>query len=219
MFIFVKKIQLMKKEYFISINGESQGPYQFSELGQFIISPTTLIWHSELHDWTEARFLREFEVYLQRPMYSTPNYGYNQNVSLAYTRDNRYVIVTTPTERIHYRYADFGERFVAGLLDGLILLIPSLFFPFIAGWLYYSLMQSNDGQATIGQKTMKIMLLDCKGQRVTFGQATGRFFARLLSGFIFCIGYFMFFWSDQKQTLHDNLAETLVVTEIRRERL
>ncbi|MDM1372946.1 DUF4339 domain-containing protein, partial [Myroides marinus] len=42
----------MKREYFISINGQSQGPYSYEELGQFVILPNTLIWHKDLRNWT-----------------------------------------------------------------------------------------------------------------------------------------------------------------------
>ncbi|KUF45292.1 RDD family protein [Myroides marinus] len=210
----------MKREYFISINGQSQGPYSYEELGQFVILPNTLIWHKDLRNWTEAAFLKELEPYINKVSHTTPNgFNYNNGFSVSYAHDNQHVIVTTPTERIHYRYADFGERLAARILDGLIIIIPSIFIPFIAGWLYCAIMQSGDEQATVGQRTMGICLLDMQTAKVSFGQATGRFFASILSAFFFFFGYWMFFWMDKKQTLHDNLASTIVVREVGRERI
>lgn len=209
----------MNKEYFISINGQSQGPYTFEQLGQFAIQPNTLIWHKDLRNWTEAAFLKELEPYMGHGNFASPSSMFDQKNRVIFTRDNEYVIITTPTERIHYRYANFGERFVAGLLDSLILIIPSIFFYFLAGWLYFALMQGGDKQATVGQSAMKIMVMDCDARKVNFGQATGRYFARILSALTLGIGYLMFFWTDKKQTLHDNLAGTIVVSEIRREKI
>jgi uncharacterized RDD family membrane protein YckC len=41
----------------------------------------------------------------------------------------------------------------------------------------------------------------------------GRFFAKALSEQVLLIGYFMAAFSEKKQTLHDLLAGTLVVTK------
>lgn len=210
----------MKREYHLIINGQKQGPYSETDLRQFVIYPNTLIWYQGLSNWTEAMYLQEMSSYIVQPSYNAPNRVMsNERVSISYSSDNNYVTVTTESERIHYQYADFGERFVARLLDSLIVIIPSCFFPIVSGWLYFALMQSSDQQATVGQNVMKIRVLDCAGEKVTFGQASGRYFAGILSGMMMLIGYFMFFWTDKKQTLHDNLAETIVVREIGRERV
>ena len=210
----------MKREYHLIINGQKQGPYSETDLRQFVIYPNTLIWYQGLSNWTEAMYLQEMSSYIVQPSYNAPNgVMSNERVSISYSSDNNYVTVTTESERIHYQYADFGERFVARLLDSLIVIIPSCFFPIVSGWLYFALMQSSDQQATVGQNVMKIRVLDCAGEKVIFGQASGRYFAGILSGMMMLIGYFMFFWTDKKQTLHDNLAETIVVREIGRERV
>lgn len=209
----------MDREYHLVINGQKQGPYKQADLRQFIIYPNTLIWFPGLSNWTEAMYLQEMSSFIVQPSYNAPNSAVsNRSVSISYSNDNNYVTVTTDIEKIHYRYADFGERFVARLLDSFIVVIPSFFFPLFTGWLYFALMQSSNQQATVGQSVMKIRVLDCAGEKVTFGQASGRYFAGLLSAMTMLIGYLMFFWTDKKQTLHDNLADTIVVREIRREK-
>jgi uncharacterized RDD family membrane protein YckC len=49
------------------------------------------------------------------------------------------------------------------------------------------------------------------GERISFGQATGRHFGKYISTIILFIGYLMMIWDDKKQTLHDKMANTLVV--------
>ena len=131
-----------------------------------------------------------------------------------------------------YEYAGFWRRFAASLVDGIILSIPNSLFPkfewrpdiytmmyvsisfsFIIQWLYFAFMQSSDLQATLGQRLLKIKLVSLNGNPIDFGQATGRFFAKILSALIFGIGYFMFFFTEKRQCLHDILAGTIVVKE------
>jgi len=52
---------------------------------------------------------------------------------------------------------------------------------------------------------------DMDGGRISFGRATGRHFAAILSGAILGIGYLMIIWTDRKQALHDIIASTLVL--------
>jgi uncharacterized RDD family membrane protein YckC len=51
---------------------------------------------------------------------------------------------------------------------------------------------------------------DLNGNRISFERATGRHFAKWLSGLILCIGYIMVGFTERKQGLHDLLAGTLV---------
>jgi uncharacterized RDD family membrane protein YckC len=49
------------------------------------------------------------------------------------------------------------------------------------------------------------------GQRISFGRATGRFFAKFLSALILLIGYIMAAFTERKRALHDMIADTVVV--------
>jgi uncharacterized RDD family membrane protein YckC len=49
------------------------------------------------------------------------------------------------------------------------------------------------------------------GNRISFGRATGRYFAKILSKMILMIGFLMAGFTQQKQALHDILAGCLVV--------
>ena len=151
-------------------------------------------------------------------------------------------------------YAGFWLRFVALLIDGLILGIPFMFVvivamfllggfglmmhrnavdpraaaavvgPLILGyffamliflgleWLYFAGMESSERQATFGKAAMSLRVTDLEGGRLSFGHATGRFFAKIVSGLIpFAIGYIMAGFTAKKQALHDIIAGTLVL--------
>lgn len=123
------------------------------------------------------------------------------------------------------QYASFWERFGAAFLDGLILMIPNISLQYLLGpvpafvfnivmaWIYYALQESGAAQATIGKKAVGLKVCTDTGDRITFAQASGRFFGKYLSMIIIFIGYLMMLWDDRRQTLHDKLAQTFVVKQ------
>ncbi|MDG4946240.1 RDD family protein [Weeksellaceae bacterium KMM 9713] len=126
------------------------------------------------------------------------------------------ITVETEDELISYQFASFGARFGARLIDVLIIMIPSYFIPIIPSWLYWSLLQSGKDQSTIGQDRFGIKILSLDGSKISFGQATGRYFGNILNILTFFIGYIMFFFNDKNQCLHDYLSGCIVVKEIER---
>jgi uncharacterized RDD family membrane protein YckC len=129
-------------------------------------------------------------------------------------------------------YASPWKRLVAYLIDWLIIgavseiidrfllqleplfllfLFPALIFIlFFATWFYFAKMESSRG-ATIGKSIMKISVADTQGGQISFGRASGRYFAKVLSAIPLCAGYVMAFFTDKKQCLHDILAGTVVI--------
>ncbi|MGZ4164593.1 MAG: RDD family protein [Tumebacillaceae bacterium] len=118
------------------------------------------------------------------------------------------------------RFGGFGERFVALLIDGILLFVVNLilgfiglsYLSFIVGWLYFAFMESSDKQGTFGKQVMKLKVTDTDGNRISFGRATGRYFSKYISALILCIGYLMAAFTEKKQALHDMIAGTLVYT-------
>lgn len=88
--------------------------------------------------------------------------------------------------------------------------LPSIL-KLLMSWLYFTLQESGNSQATIGKKALGIKVTNMNGGRLTFGQATGRHFAKWLSAILLLFGYFMMLWDAKSQTLHDRLAGALVV--------
>ena len=129
------------------------------------------------------------------------------------------ITIKNAEEIVTYELASFGPRLAARILDSVIIFIPNSIIPIIPAWLYWSLQQSGNDQATVGQKAFKIKVIDINGGKVGFGQATGRFFGNFLNILTFFIGYFMFFFTDKNQCLHDLVANCVVVNEVEIERV
>jgi uncharacterized RDD family membrane protein YckC len=100
----------------------------------------------------------------------------------------------------------FHRPFGLALLGGGVTAIAAIF----GGWLYEAFMESSSYQATLGKMVCGMKVTDLSGNRISFERATGRHFAKYLSGLILCIGYIMVGFTERKQGLHDLLAGTLV---------
>jgi uncharacterized RDD family membrane protein YckC len=82
----------------------------------------------------------------------------------------------------------------------------------LAGWLYYAYFESSEWQGTVGKKVMNLVVTDLAGNRVTFGRASGRYFARYISKLIpLGIGFILAGITEKKQALHDMIASCLVL--------
>ncbi|HEX8339679.1 MAG TPA: RDD family protein [Tepidisphaeraceae bacterium] len=137
-------------------------------------------------------------------------------------------------------HVGFWWRVLAYIIDYLVLLVPgfliNLIFQGVAGavgrdatpvqiavivtnmivsislwWLYFALMESSARQGTLGKMAIGAIVTDEAGGRIGFGHATARYFSKILSGIILCIGFMMVGWTQRKQGLHDILAKTFVV--------
>ena len=141
------------------------------------------------------------------------------------------------------RYGGFWIRFVAAIIDGLIVqavVVPIGFvvgavtgfagaasgvshsglsllgggFGFIigiaGGWLYEGLMTSSTRQATLGKMIFGMKVTDLYGNPISFGRASGRYFAKWISMLTIFIGYIIAGFTERKQALHDMIAGTLV---------
>lgn len=136
-------------------------------------------------------------------------------------------------------YGGFWVRFVAYLIDAIILQIAAGFLvgvilalvagigdgagalansarlltyavSFPGNWLYFGILESSSWQGTVGKKALKLIVTDEHGERIGFGRATGRYFAKIISSMILLFGFFMIGWTERKRGLHDMIAGTLV---------
>ena len=81
----------------------------------------------------------------------------------------------------------------------------------IISWLYFALMESSPKSATLGKMALGLMVLDTDGYPISFGQATGRYFGKILSALPCYAGFIAAFFNEKKQTWHDSMANTVVV--------
>jgi len=118
-----------------------------------------------------------------------------------------------------YNYAMYhpGHTFSVMDADGtingtfVVMELGLVSFSLLVKWLYFALQESSSAQATLGKRVMGLKVTNLEGQRIGFGQASGRFFGKIISSMILFIGYMMAGFTDRKQALHDILAGTLVV--------
>ena len=96
------------------------------------------------------------------------------------------------------------------IIVGMYLMIASVLF--ILQWLYFAIMESTRG-ATFGKMALGISVTDMNGSPISFGRASGRYFAKIISSLTFCIGYIIAGFSQQKQALHDMTAGCLVINK------
>lgn len=83
----------------------------------------------------------------------------------------------------------------------------------VAQWLYYAFMESSASRGTLGKMALGLQIIDHNGETITFARATGRYFAKFLSGMIFMIGYIMAGFTAKKRALHDIICDTYVVKQ------
>lgn len=120
--------------------------------------------------------------------------------------------------------APIGRRLLALILDGLVLAIPcavaSHVLPFAGGvvvWaLYAPALESSPLQATLGKIWLDMRVVGLNGSRISFKTALIRNLAKIFSGALVGVGYLMALFSSRRQSLHDLVADTLVVNGVNR---
>ncbi|MEZ5174251.1 MAG: RDD family protein [Bacteroidia bacterium] len=124
-------------------------------------------------------------------------------------------------------YGGFWIRFLAALIDGILLSVVNGILMFILwgwqsvlyniisiliGWFYYAYMESStECKPTLGKKALGLKVTGLNGERISFANATGRYFSKIISAIILLIGFIMAVFDDQKRALHDRIAGTYVI--------
>jgi uncharacterized RDD family membrane protein YckC len=81
--------------------------------------------------------------------------------------------------------------------------------------IYYAWMESSSHQGTLGKMALGLIVTDLEGRRITFARASGRYFAKIITGLIpLGIGYMMAGFTEKKQALHDMIASCLVLRKV-----
>jgi uncharacterized RDD family membrane protein YckC len=138
-------------------------------------------------------------------------------------------------EVISFNYAGFWIRFVAHLIDIILLTITtslvnvaifgvenladpdssnvSGFLNLVIFIFYYSLMHSSSVQATLGKMAVGIKVVDTDGGQISLPKGIGRYFSKLVSALILLIGFIIAGFDSKKQALHDKITGTYVIYE------
>jgi uncharacterized RDD family membrane protein YckC len=117
------------------------------------------------------------------------------------------LILTETRDRTFTRYDWNEQRANPERMGALLMLLVAP----IVFWCYFCGMESSPLQGTLGKKAVGIYVTDEQGQRVTFARATGRHFAKILSGVLLGIGFLVAGFARRKQAWHDFLSGCLVL--------
>lgn len=130
------------------------------------------------------------------PVYSGPSYTNAQTMG-----QNGYV-----------EYAGFWKRVGAILIDYIVVsCICATYIGIPFAFVYMPICEAFWDGATVGKKALGIKVVNYNYDKISVGQAFGRYFAKFLSYAICCIGYFMAGFTEKKQALHDRMAATYVI--------
>jgi uncharacterized RDD family membrane protein YckC len=118
-------------------------------------------------------------------------------------------------------YAGFWQRFLAGIIDLIILIVIEvilIFIPIIGWilslfvtWLYFAVQHSSTKQATFGMRALDIRITDENHGKIGFWRATGNFYLTVISAFVVFIGFFMIAFTSRKQGFHNLISRTLCI--------
>jgi uncharacterized RDD family membrane protein YckC len=100
----------------------------------------------------------------------------------------------------------------AGALVLVGLFVLAVVIGIFATWLYHALMESSIWQATVGKKVLDLVVTDMGGKRISFGRATGRHFAKIITNLIpLAIGYLLAGFTERRQAVHDMISGCLIL--------
>lgn len=147
------------------------------------------------------------------------------------TNENPYESAVSPTQPVVQAvYASFWQRFLAALIDGVLVavasgIISAMFgvmgdsarslgslLGMAIGYAYYVYFISQKG-ATLGKQALGIRVQNMEtGQNLDVVSAILReVVGKFISGLVLLLGYFWMLWDDKKQTWHDKIAKSVVV--------
>jgi len=129
--------------------------------------------------------------------------------------------VEPATSEVAVEYMGFWIRFVATIIDGIIISFVSFAFSHIWGllspiflvvpWLYNWLFTGLRGQ-TLGKMAVGIKVVNAEGSMPGLGIAALREIpGKIVSSIVICLGFFWIIWDVRKQGWHDKITRTYVV--------
>ena len=118
-------------------------------------------------------------------------------------------------------YAGFWQRFLAGIIDLIILIVIEIILIFIpiigwilslfVTWLYFAIQHSSTKQAKFGMRALDIKITDENHDKIGFWRATGNFYLTVISALIIFIGFLMIAFTSRKQGFHNLISRTLCI--------
>lgn len=129
-----------------------------------------------------------------------------------------------------HEFGGFWIRFGAKFLDGIILQVAGTIVGFFIGLAFhnnvgtifamfvgmvinasYMIYFVGKRGATPGKMACNLQIVCADGSPMTYGRATGRYFAEIVSSLTLGIGFIMAGFDEEKRALHDRICDTRVI--------
>jgi uncharacterized RDD family membrane protein YckC len=120
--------------------------------------------------------------------------------------------------------AGFFQRFGALIVDWVMLAVISYVIELAIGrtggsalgffvWLaYFGFFEGSASGQTIGKRVVGVRVIDVSGGgSIGYGRAVVRTLGKIVSAFVFLLGYFWMLWDRERQCWHDKFANDVVV--------
>jgi len=194
--------------YFLVVNGKPQGPYTLEELKNKAVKPDSFLKTPAMDDYKEAHELPELCAFLGfSKQYTPPQYFAGFDLRLLATAIDWFilfgVVAFLELLLILFLSQPDSNRYIIGI--GFVLL-PILKF-------IYQIYLEYHQQATWGKKMLNIKVTNMQGLAPSFAQVLIRNTAKIISTATFFFGYLYLFLNKKQQSLHDLMANTLVIKD------
>jgi len=225
-----RKVTAMK-QWFYTVNGELFGPMNEATLAQQCQEADNterlLIWSDGMDDWAPAWMFLKLDDILHQES-SPPVFSAFPETGGAWELEATGALPIAP----------LWKRSVAAVLDSILAVAVSFiaYFPIgvflsIAGapveasmvvfviailvtpMLYFAGFECSDLHVILGKRFVSIIVTDDNGRRLTFSRSAKRYGWKFVSTLLLGAGFLAAILSDQRRTLHDKMAGTLVLDE------
>jgi len=213
-----------EEQWYYLRGGEAVGPVDTAEIkaraAEGILRPEDLVWKYGLKEWVAAAtfdYLFPVAAEVREP-----------RIALPPAPPVRPAVALAPGGIVLRGAAFLVDLFLLGAITALALapfLDPEAtsfadslaevdrFQPILVAsfCLYFALQESSPAQATIGKRLFGLVVTDQDGHRIGFLRAAARNLGKYLSGALLFLGFLMAAFTQRGQSLHDLIAQCLVV--------
>ncbi len=194
--------------YYLVVAGKPTGPFTLDALKTKSVKPDSFLKTAEMDDYKEAHEIAELRNLLGFSQeFTAPQYYAGFDLRLLATVIDWFVVfgIFAFFELLMAIYIADKSATQQNILSGLLLL------PFLK--IFYNIYMENHQQSTIGKKLLSIKVTNSQGLQPSLKQIIIRNLSKILSTLPLFAGYLYSFLNKKQQTLHDKLAETLVVKD------
>lgn len=198
-----------EKIYTTVKEGKPAGPFTLAELKASGVKPNDFIRKPGMDDYKEAHEFEEIRELLGfGKQYTPPQYFAGFDLRLLADAIDWLIIfgMAILLELIFVLLLGFGQQETIIMFTSGVVLMPLLKF-------FYHLYMEYQRQATIGKALLNIKVTNLQGLPPSFQEVLVRNLSKIISTGMLFLGYFYLFLNKKQQTLHDHIAETLVIKD------